>query len=435
MARVFSGFPEVQLNLNVRGWPRSATLAINERCAALRREGREVFRLGLGQSPFPVPDAVVDELRRNAYQKDYLPVQGLERLREAVAEQHRREFGVDCSPQDVIVGPGSKELMFLLQLVYYGDLVVPTPAWVSYAPQARIIGRHVNFIATERSNGWRLSPDQLESLCRLDPGRPRIVVLNYPSNPTGASYTGSELEDLADVASRNRAVILSDEIYGRLHHEGDHHSIVPLYPQGTIYSGGLSKWCGAGGWRLGLFVVPAQMRWLLEAIAVAASETFTSTSAPIQYAAVRAFTADETIDDYLERCRLVLRSLGRALARMLREAGVEVLQPEGGFYLFPDFARMRDALASRGILTSTELCDRLLEETGVATLPGSDFGRPPSELTARLAYVDFDGGAALDATADEPANGVLETAFLKRYCGPTVTAVERLCEWILKLSA
>jgi aspartate aminotransferase len=433
MARPFSGFPEVQLNLNVRGWPRSATLAINERCAALKREGREVFRLGLGQSPFPVPEVVVEELRRNAHQKDYLPVQGLARLREAVADLHSREFGVHCSPEDVIVGPGSKELMFLLQLVYYGDLVVPTPAWVSYAPQARIIGRHVQFIATERSNGWRLSPDQLETLCRLDPGRPRIVVLNYPSNPTGASYTESELEELADVASSNRVVILSDEIYGKLHHDGNHCSIVPLYPQGTIFSGGLSKWCGAGGWRLGLFVVPEKMRWLLEAIAVAASETFTSTSAPIQYAAVRAFTPDATIDEYLVRCRSVLRALGRLLARMLREAGVEVLQPEGGFYLFPDFARLREPVAAAGMTSSLELCERLLADTGVALLPGTDFGRPPAELTVRLAYVDFDGAAALEAILSQPAEAPLDEAFLKRHCGPTVTAVERICDWILKL--
>ena len=431
MARVFDGFPDVQLNLNVRGTPRSATLAINERCAQMRREGREVFRLGHGQSPFPVPESVVEELRRNAHQKDYLPVQGLAELREVVAEQHRRDFGVDCSADDVIVGPGSKELMFLLQLVYYGDLVVPTPAWVSYAPQARIIGRHVQFVATERSSAWRLSPDQLETLCRLDPGRPRIVVLNYPSNPTGGPYGADELEELADIASRNRVVLLSDEIYGKLHHRGEHVSIVPLYPQGTIFSAGLSKWCGAGGWRLGLFVVPHRMRWLLEAMASAASETYTSTSTPIQYAAVRAFQGGDDIEHYLSHCRRVLRSLGGFLTRALRSAGVDVLEPEGGFYLFPDFSPMADRLASHGITTSQQLAERLLADTGVAVLPGVDFGRPPSELAARLAYVDFDGGAALAAA--EGVAGALDEEFLRTRCGRTVEAVERLCAWIQEL--
>ncbi len=432
VARVFNGFPDVQLNLNVRGTPRSATLAINERCAELRREGREVFRLGLGQSPFPVPECVVEELRRNAHQKDYLPVQGLAELRDVVADHHRQDFGIDCSGDDVIVGPGSKELMFLLQLVYYGDLVIPTPAWVSYAPQARIIGRHVQFVATERANSWRLSPDQLETLCRLDPGRPRIVVLNYPSNPTGGTYSSDELEELADVASRNRVVLLSDEIYGKLHHRGEHASIVPLYPQGTIFSGGLSKWCGAGGWRLGLFVVPHRMRWLLDAMAAAASETFTSTSAPIQYAAVRAFEGGEDIERYLTHCRRVLRSLGGFLARTLRSAGVEILEPEGAFYLFPDFSPMAEPLAVAGIATSQQLAEQLLTDTGVAVLPGVDFGRPASELVARLAYVDFDGGAALAAA--EGIDGELDEEFVRAWCARTVEAVERICDWLSTLS-
>ena len=137
--------PDVQLNLNVRGLARSATVAINERSDELRRSGRQVFKMGLGQSPFPVPGPVVEELRKNAHQKDYLPVSGLRALREAVAEHHCRTFDIETTADDVLVGPGSKELMFILQLVYYGDLVIPAPSWVSYEPQARIIGRQVDF--------------------------------------------------------------------------------------------------------------------------------------------------------------------------------------------------------------------------------------------------------------------------------------------------
>ncbi|HEB96041.1 MAG TPA: aminotransferase class I/II-fold pyridoxal phosphate-dependent enzyme, partial [Sedimenticola thiotaurini] len=140
--------PDINLNLNVRGLSQSATLAINERCARMHREGKDVYRLGLGQSPFPVAEPVVAELRSNAHQKDYLPVKGLPRLREAVASYHCRQEGVEYSADDVLIGPGSKELMFLVQLVYYGDLVIPTPSWVSYAPQANIIGRHIRWVPT-----------------------------------------------------------------------------------------------------------------------------------------------------------------------------------------------------------------------------------------------------------------------------------------------
>ena len=255
--------PSVHLNLNVRGAAPSATLQVNEMCDTLEREGREVFRLGLGQSPFPVPEPVVQALRDNAGRKEYLPVRGLEALREAVAAYHRRRTGTARLAENVLIGPGSKELMFLLQMVYYGDLVIPTPSWVSYAPQARIIGRHVRWIDTASANDWKLQPDDLEKLCANDPGRPRIVVLNYPNNPTGHTYSDRELQHLGEVARRYRVIVLSDEIYGEIHHQGAHVSIARYYPEGTIISTGLSKWCGAGGWRLGTFTCPRHLGWLL----------------------------------------------------------------------------------------------------------------------------------------------------------------------------
>ncbi|MFO7563255.1 MAG: aminotransferase class I/II-fold pyridoxal phosphate-dependent enzyme [Enhygromyxa sp.] len=420
--------PSVHLNLNVRGMPSSATVAINEHCNELIAAGRTVYKLGLGQSPFPVAQPVVEALREHAAEKDYLPVRGLRALRDAVADYHDRRNAIPRTGDDVLIGPGSKELMFLLQMVFYGDLVIPTPAWVSYAPQARIIGRQVRMVQTYRANSWQLQPERLAELCAEDPQRPRILILNYPSNPTGRTFIAQELQRLAEVAEENGVVLLSDEIYGELHHRGEHLSIAQYYPEGTIVSSGLSKWCGAGGWRLGTFLFPPRMRWLLDAMAAAASETYTSTSAPIQYAAVRAFEGGPEIERYLADSRRILAALGNWIADRLTQAGVHCPAPHGGFYLFPDFSALAEALAARGIHESPSLCRRLLDETGVAILPGSEFGRPPTELTARLAYVNFDGEAALDAVAqrDEP----LDEGFLREVCGPTVTAVERLCEWL-----
>jgi len=420
--------PEKHLNLNVRGMGHSATVAINERSNQLRAAGREIVKLGLGQSPFPVPERVVQALRDHAHEKDYLAVQGLAALREAIAGYTERTAGVERAAADVLVGPGSKELMFLLQLVYYGDLVVPTPAWVSYAPQARIIGRTVRLIPSDRRNGWRITPEGFERLCAEDVGRPRVVILNYPSNPTGATYRLDELRALARVAQKHRVVLLSDEIYGEVHHKGQHVSISRFYPEGTIISSGLSKWCGAGGWRLGYFVFPPALSWLLEAMASAASETYTSTSAPIQYAAVTAFEQHDDVDAYLVQSRRVLRSLGRWVWRRLNEAGIECEEPAGGFYLFPYFEPLRAKLEARGVRTSTELCERLLEDTGVAILPGHVFGRPADELTARLAYVDFDGAAALAAAAQTP-EGPLDETFLRECCPRVLTGIDRLCTW------
>jgi len=422
--------PGVHLNLQVRGLGNSPTVAINERSNRLRREGRRVFKLGLGQSPFPVPPPVVQALRDHADRKAYLPVRGLPSLREAVADYHRRTHGTRCTQEDVLIGPGSKELMFLLQIVYYGDLIVPTPAWVSYAPQARIVGRPVGFLHTHAEEGWRLLPEQLEALCAPDPGRPRIVVLNYPSNPTGGTYEAHELEELAEVARHFGVIVLSDEIYGELHHEGGHVSIERFYPEGTIVSSGLSKWCGAGGWRLGTFAFPRDLHWLLTAMEAVASETYTSTSAPIQYAARTAFRGGLEIEQYLWRARRILRSLCGELLERLSATGARVERPAGAFYLFPDLSPLAARLRERGIATSEVLCARLLEETGVAVLPGSAFGRTPEELTLRLAYVDFDGARALAAAEQLPADAAIEKTFLERYCGRTLEAIDRLCAWL-----
>ncbi len=408
----------------------SATVAINERCNELLAEGREIYKLGLGQSPFPVAAPVVEALRRHAAEKDYLPVKGLRSLRDAVADYHRRTDGVDRSGDDVLIGPGSKELMFLLQLVYYGDLVIPTPAWVSYAPQAKIIGRQVRLMPTRQEDEWRLSPEGLERLCLEDPGRPRLVVINYPSNPTGATYRVEELRGLAKVAARHRVLLLSDEIYGELHHKGQHVSIARFYPEGTIISSGLSKWCGAGGWRLGTFLFPPTMHWLLDAMASAASETYTSTAAPIQHAAVTAFEGGAEIDHYLFRSRRILGALGRWIHRRLQAANLQCAKPTGAFYLFPDFTAHAPMLAERGVTTSQQLVQALLEDTGVAILPGSDFGREPSELTARMAYVDFDGQAAIDAAAEVPKDASIEEDLLRQLCPRVTTAIDKLCAWL-----
>lgn len=421
-----------QLNLNVRGLNPSATLAINEHSSALQEAGHDILRLGLGQSPFPVPDSVVKALQDNAHQKDYLPVKGLQPLREAVAAYHARVNKVERTAEDVLIGPGSKELMFILQLVFYGDLVIPAPSWVSYSPQASIIGRQIRRIETKLSNGWRLQADELETLCLEDPTRPRVMILNYPNNPVGTSYSSEELKALAEVARKYGVIVLSDEIYGELNYEGEHDSIACYYPEGTIISAGLSKWAGAGGWRLGTFIFPKELDWLLEAMAVVASETFTTTSAPIQYAAITAYEGGPEIDDYLARSRRVLKGIGPALAKCLRDIGAKVPEPDGGFYLFPDFSIFTELLDAKGIKTSRQLCDHLLQDAGVACLPGSDFGSPATKFTLRLAYVDFDGAAAIKA-ADPGVE--IDEAFLQEYCPNIIKAGNSIQTWFGDLEA
>jgi len=154
----------VSLNINVRGLGESPTLAINERVKLLQSQGKKVYNFGLGQSPFPVPAPVVEALRLHAHEKEYLPVKGLLALKNAVAGFHRQKDLVEANANCVIVGPGSKELMFLLQLVFYGEIIVPTPCWVSYVPQAQILGKRVSLLHTCFEDKWHISADRLAEL-------------------------------------------------------------------------------------------------------------------------------------------------------------------------------------------------------------------------------------------------------------------------------
>ena len=407
----------------------SPTLAIHERSRALARGGRRIYRIGFGQSPFPVPERVVAALRRHAARKEYLPVRGLEELRQAVAEHHRRLDGIDADADGVMIGPGSKELIFLLQLVFRGEVLIPSPSWVSYAPQARILGRRPRTVETTFEDRWKVDPDRLEAACAEGEG-PWLLILNDPNNPVGNAYSEPELADLAETARRLRVLVLADEIYGRLHFSGRHVSIARFYPEGTIVSSGLSKWCGAGGWRLGTFVFPARLAGLHEAMGAVASETFTAASAPIQYAAVEAFRGGGDVERYLADCRRVLAALGRRCAAILRAVGVRLHEPEGGFYLFPDFSPFAESLAARGVADSPALCERLLADTGVVTLPGLPFGRPREELTARLCFVDFDGARALSEAAAVPPGEGLGEDFVARCCGDVVRATDLIAEWL-----
>lgn len=387
-------------------WPRSD---------ALRSSGVQVYKFGLGQSPFPVFEPMVRALREHAAEKDYLNVTGLLQLREAIAAFQNRQFPCldgthAATAEGVLVGPGSKELLFLLQLAYYGELLLPQPSWVSYGPQAQLIGRPLSWLRTQQRGAWKVTPEALATYCSKHPNTPRLMVLNYPSNPTGASYSPVELAELAAVCRQYAVLVLSDEIYSLTSYDPAHiGSISQYYPEGTVVLGGASKYLGAGGWRVGFLSFPQELQWLRAGIAAAASETFTSVSAPLQYATVAGFEPSEELDQYLDDSRRVLKLVADYTVDELRRAGATVARPQGGFYVLPNFAttqRYRELVTQRradgSYVTSDEMVMEILNRTGVACLAGSHFGLPPELLRARMAFVEFDGGAAQRAVRELP---------------------------------
>ena len=282
----------MDLQHNILGLKTSATLAINELSQKLITEGKEVFKFGLGQSPFPVPDIIVKELQKNAHQKDYLNVSGLIGLREEVANYHSNKNQYKYNAESVIIGPGSKELIFQTQLVLNCDLLLPSPSWVSYEPQAQIINKKVHWIKATAETNWHLDPEELDKTCTNLNSVNKLLILNSPNNPSGTTH--GNLKELANVAKKHNVIIIADEIYAELDFTGEYKSITHHYPEKTIVSSGLSKWCGAGGWRIGMLVFPDELSYIRDSVRTVASETFTAVSAPIQYAAIKAYSEDHS---------------------------------------------------------------------------------------------------------------------------------------------
>ncbi len=393
----------------------SATLAINEESNRLKKSGKKVYKFGFGQSPFPIPKNIVLELKNNASKNKYLPMEGLEELRKAIANYLNKFNNNNFISDNIIVGPGSKELMLLLNIVFDGDILLPAPSWVSYQPQASIAQNKVHWIQTSSSSNWFPTAEQIEKKIKTIKNNNILLFLNSPNNPSGTVC--KNLEELAKVAKKNKLVILSDEIYSNLTFENNYKSISNFYPEGTIVSTGLSKWCGAGGWRLGFFAIPDELKELKNSLKTLCSESFTSVSAPIQYAAIEAYTGDYS--KYLENVKKILFSTGMHVYENLKSNAVNVSKPEGGFYLFPEFLNAKFS-------SSAEMCKEILDKTGVALLPGSDFGIDSKRMIARLSYTDFDGENFLKNTT---GGKNLDADGLKKYAPNIVDGTLKLKEW------
>ena len=382
---------------------KAETFSLNEKSNALAANGHTVYRFGFGESPFPPPQRLQEALGRSAHRTDYTAVAGLPELRERIAAFHHEVDAYPISAEQVLVAPGTKPLLYnVMHAFEQAEVYLPAPSWVSYAPQANIARHEVFRIPTTYETRWRVTPAALDEVISRHgrSNRQKLLVLNYPGNPDGLTYSRDELESLAAVLRAHDVWVVSDEIYALLDHAGAHVSLARIYPERTIVTTGLSKWCGAGGWRLGALILPPDAPPAFHAALVGlASETYSCAAAPIQVAALSAYALHAALHDYLGRQRRVLRAIGATIHHGLVDAGIRAHAPQGGFYLLLDFSRFARQFSNRAITTDLQMCSCLLNETGVALLPGSNFGMPAEALTARLAYVDFDGAAAL-ADAD-----------------------------------
>lgn len=369
----------------------SPTLAINETIAARRAAGHTIVHLGFGEASFPLHPILRAALAEYATKTSYAPVLGIPALRQAIAGYLSRTRSLNVSAAQVAVAPGSKPLLYSLMQVLAGDLLLPAPSWVSYAPHAHLAGRRVISVETDAHDHHRLTPQALSAAlerARHAGADPRVLLVNNPSNPTGAMFERADVEAVALWAREQGITIISDEIYAELAHGWRAHvSPAVFYPEGTIVTGGLSKAFSAGGWRLGYAALPATEAGaqVMAALRALASEVWSAATTPVQEAAVLAYSPNAELETYVQRSARLHGHIAGRLHQTLKSLGVRCARPAGAFYLYPDFAPWRAALAARGATTSEGLARLLLDEWDIATLPGEAFGESPEALRLRVA--------------------------------------------------
>ncbi len=363
----------------------SPTLAMAARAKALAAQGIDVIDFGVGEPDFDTPDTIKDAAIaaiRAGFTK-YTPPSGTEELKQAIVARLAADRGLQYKTNEIVVSCGAKHTLYNLAQALFeeGDeVIIPAPYWVSYPDQALLNDATPVFVTTTAAEGFILDPKRLEAA--ITP-RTKALILNSPSNPTGAGYTRAQLEALAEVVLRRGLIVISDEIYGEIVYDGFRHvSIASLSPEikaRTIVVDGVSKTYAMTGWRIGYAAGPAAV---MAAVATMQSQSTSNPASISQKAAVAALTGPRASVD-----RMVAEFAGRRnemVQRLSAIPGVTCFRPQGAFYAFPHVAAYYGKRADSTTITdSNALATYLLDEARIAAVAGAGFG---ADGHVRLSY-------------------------------------------------
>ena len=374
------------LSHNVQRVQPSVTMQISARAAALKREGIDVVALSAGEPDFDTPDnikKVAISAIENGFTKYTTPSSGIIELKEAICAKFKRDNGLEYTPDTVTVNSGAKHSLFLAvaALLNPGDeVVIPTPYWVTYSEQPRLVGAEPVIVETRPENGLKLTADEFRAA--ITPNT-RMLFLCSPSNPSGAVYTREELQALAEVAVQHGIFVLSDEIYEKLVYDGiEHVSIAALgedIKNLTIVVNGVSKAYAMTGWRIGYAGASAE---IINGMNKVQMQEVSHPSSISQKAAVEALDGPQ---ESIEEMRIAFDQRRRYMVdRLNAMANVQCTLPQGAFYAYPDVSKHYGSKSGqRDITDSVTLCEYLLEEGRVACVPGAGFG---TQEHIRLSY-------------------------------------------------
>jgi aspartate aminotransferase len=375
----------------VTGWTTSANLALNQLVERHQAAGRPIIHLGFGESRLPPFPPLREHLIKGAGRNAYGPVAGGADVRAAVAGYFGRRR-LPTEPGQIVVAPGSKPILMALQLVVPGDVLIPRPAWNTYAPQARLAGKRAVGVDIPAECGGIPDPAALrEAIAKLraEGSQPGVVVVTLPDNPTGTVASPSRVREICAIAERENLLIVSDEIYRDVLHDPATPLLSPaeVAPERTVVTTGLSKSLALGGWRIGAARFPAGDRGdhIRAGVVAVASEVWSTLAGPMQQVAAYAFAEPPELRAWLAGSARLHGRVAAEMHRIMVAAGADCRKPTGAFYIYPDFEALRPSLAGRGVTDSASFATHLLEEYDIAVLAGHLLGDDPRALRFKAA--------------------------------------------------
>jgi aspartate aminotransferase len=398
------------------------------------------YSFGRAESPFPIPD----EIRTTLFQKETVCTladpAGLPELRDAVAGFYQRNYHLHTDPGRIIIGHGVKGLIFPIFTLLSGSVVVPSPGWLGYLPQLRILNKPYYRLYGHRPANYKIRPATLAAQLRGLVKSQHLLILNNPGYPTGVLYSEKDLREIADVCRQYNTLVLANEAYSLLTYRQENFvSMGLVYPEGTFVLNGLSMDRSAGGLRIGTCILPegCEQKVIEEFVKVLAT-VYTASATPMQQAAVSAYLPNPSMDAYLHDTREIHRIMtSRLAARCSSIEGIHTTMPDGGFSFMVDLNPLTPELQNAGIPYSNDLAPALARHPyHIITVTGEAMMAAYADFYIRFSATDYNGIEALREYRQAPPSGENEEEdFFRRHGSRMIDGMEMFRTWVSDLQA
>jgi len=362
----------------------------------LKKDGKTVYNFGLGQNSVKQPELYIELMKKYAHKKEYTSSQGIPELNKTLKSM----YNSDKMSYEILVGNGLKELLFVVQCAFKGKIIHVTPSWVSYKEHIDILERNDDLIEIKTSidNKFRVDLNVLDNVLQEIGDEPKMILLNYPNNPTGTCYTNNELESMAKMLKKHNCIVFGDEIYLNLSYNPNQRSLAYYIPELVIRGSSVSKDLACGGYRLGWLAFPRKLDTFFNRCRLFSSQIYSCAASPIQYATNDILQNTEVCANNANNTIKLFSGIFDEMLPILDDTRLRFVKPNAAWYVFIDFENYRTFFESIGVRDSIDLSTHLLSKFGIVTVAAQHFQHNSFSLRFSLVdfTFDFENGSSVD---------------------------------------